>query len=526
MVKSKVILFFTVILLALFPVIAMAGSTATKENDSVNSLAKGEFSSLDELSKARIGIQTGTNFGDIVKERLPESELSWYNTQPDLIMALETNKIDAFPVDEPVMRYIMGENDNLTYIPEYLDSFEFAYGFPKNQKGEELCKKFNAYLSEKAADGTLKEMEDKWFGSDESLKDIKDISSLPATNGTLVMATEAAYVPFEYVRGSTVVGYDIEVAIGFCEAYGYGLEIVNMSFDAVLPAVQSGKCDFAGSGLTITPERAESVLFSEPNYKGGVVLAVKKDAAAIAGTTGFFEGIRASFEKTFIREDRWRLFVEGVINSLLITILSILFGTALGFAVFMLCRKNNAAANAITKFCLWLVQGMPMVVLLMILYYIIFASFAISGIAVAVIGFTLTFGAAVFGMLKIGVGAVDNGQYEAAWALGYSETRTFFKIILPQALPHVMPSYRGQIVDLIKSTAIVGYIAVQDLTKMGDIVRSRTYEAFFPLIAVTVIYFVLESALGFLVGRLEKRIDSKGRRRETILKGIEINDKN
>ena len=160
----------------------------------------------------------------------------------------------------------------------------------------------------------------------------------------------------------------------------------------------------------------------------------------------------SSFNKTFIREARWKLFVEGVLTTLLITLLSILFGTALGFAVFMLCRNGNPVANLVTRFCLWLVQGMPMVVLLMILFYVIFGSVAISGIAVAVIGFTLTFGAAVFGLLKMGVGAVDSGQYEAAYALGYSNRRTFFRIILPQALPHVLPAYRGEVVGLIKAT--------------------------------------------------------------------------
>ncbi|MCR5099561.1 MAG: transporter substrate-binding domain-containing protein [Lachnospiraceae bacterium] len=490
-----------------------------------DSIPKGEFSSLADLKNSRIGIPTGSSFGDMVQQKLPDAKTSWYNNQTDLLIALDTDKIDAFPADEPVMRYIMGENDMLTYVPEYLDTFEFAYGFPKNQKGQALCEQFNEYLVKLRDDGTLLTMEEKWFGSDESQKEIPDISALPGTNGKLVMASDATYMPFEYVRGDEIVGYDVDIAIGFCEEYGYGLEIKNMSLDAVLPAVQSGKCDFAGSGLTITPERAESVLFSDPNYSGGVVLGVRKDASEMAGGAGFFEGIKSSFEKTFIRESRYKLFIEGIVNTLLITVLSVIFGTALGFAVYMMCRKNNPVARAITGFCLWLVQGMPMVVLLMILYYIVFASFAISGVAVAVIGFTLTFGAAVFGMLETGVGAISHGQYEAAWALGFTENRTFFKIILPQALPLVMPSYKSQIVDLTKATAIVGYIAVQDLTKMGDIVRSRTYEAFFPLIAVTVIYFVLEALIGIFVSKIEVNIDTKSRKKENILKGVSINDK-
>ena len=163
-----------------------------------------------------------------------------------------------------------------------------------------------------------------------------------------------------------------------------------------------------------------------------------------------------------------------------------------------------------------------MVVLLMVLYYIVFGSVAISGIAVAVIGFTLTFGSAVFGLLKMGVGTIDKGQYEASYSLGYSSRHTFFRIILPQAIPHILPAYKGEIVGLIKATAIVGYIAVQDLTKMGDIVRSRTYEAFFPLIAVTIIYFLLEGLLALIIKRLLFSTNPKERRPETILKGIRL----
>jgi polar amino acid transport system substrate-binding protein len=165
-----------------------------------------------------------------------------------------------------------------------------------------------------------------------------------------------------------------------------------------------------------------------------------------------------------------------------------------------------------------------MVVLLMVLYYIVFGSVSIDGAIVAVLGFTLTFGSSVFGLMKLGVGAVDRGQYEAACALGYSDSQTFFKIILPQALPHVMGAYKGEVVSLIKATAIVGYIAVQDLTKMGDIVRSRTYEAFFPLIAVTVIYFVMEGLLGLILKRADRGMNPRRRSREDILKGVHTDD--
>ncbi len=342
-------------------------------------------------------------------------------------------------------------------------------------------------------------------------------------------AADTATVPFAFIKDGKPAGVDIDIVARFCKEKGYGLEIVQTDFSAIIASVVTGKVDFACGGIAYTPERAESVLYSEPTFEGSSAMAVLKTeetASTAEGGSSFLDGVKSSFHKTFIRENRWQLFVKGVVTTLVITLFSILFGTLLGFIVFMLCRNGNSAANLITRFCMWLIQGMPMVVLLMVLYYIIFGNVAINGIFVAVVGFTLTFGASVFGLLKMGVGAVDGGQYEAAYALGYSNRRTFFRIILPQALPHVLPAYRGEIVGLIKATAIVGYIAVQDLTKMGDIVRSRTYEAFFPLIAVTVIYFLLEGLIGFMISRITINFNPRRRKPEDILKGVKTDDQN
>ncbi len=481
---------------------------------------------ISDLDGKRIGVQTGTNFDDMVKNRLPDAKLLYFNNKADMINALETGKIDSYAIDEPVVQFEMRLNDRITYIPEYLDTYDFAYVFPKNETGRELQVQFNEYLEKIKSSGLLAEIEDKWIRWDESQWRLADYSSFPAVNGVIHLATEPLYEPFGFIYNNQPVGYEIDVVVGFCEAYGYGLEIVSTSYDSILPSIQAGKYEIGAAGLTITDERKESVLFSDSYFHGGTVLVVKKAAGAAAGgeKASFWEGVRESFKKTFIREDRWKLFVNGIIITLAITLLSILFGTALGFLLFMLCRNGNPAANAITGACLWLVQGMPMVVLLMILFYVVFGSSSIPGIVVAVIGFTLTFGSSVFGLLRMGVGAVDNGQYEAAYALGYSNRRTFFRIILPQAVPHVWEAYKGEIIGLIKATAVVGYIAVQDLTKIGDIIRSRTYEAFFPLIAVTVIYFGLELLLGLVIEMIRIGTDPKRRKKENILKGVDIHD--
>ena len=223
-------------------------------------------------------------------------------------------------------------------------------------------------------------------------------------------------------------------------------------------------------------------------------------------------------------ENRWQLFLDGIGTTLLITVLSILFGTALGFSVFMLCKKGNPIANRVTHILIRLVTGLPTVVLLMVLYYIIFGGLTISATVVSVICFSIIFGSAVYAMVKGGVDTVGIGQTEAACSLGLTDRNVFFRVVLPQTLPYILPQYREQITALVKATSVVGYVAVQDLTKMGDIIRSRTFDAFFPLLVVAAVYFLLAQLLTWFARRLEILADPKRRSKEKILKGVTVHD--
>ncbi len=482
-----------------------------------------ELTEFSDLSGKTVSMLTGAPFEELVKSRAPDvGSFTFFNTTPDMIQALKTHKTDAFLMNNAVGQLVLNRSPELVLFPQNLQDGEFGIAFAKGDaRRDEWQDAFDAIPKTE-----IRKAWDKWTGADESIKSLPE-QVWAGSNGTVRVAACDTLEPMSYVGGDgRLRGFDLEVILMAARELDVKVEFTGMEFSAILAAVQSGKADLGAGSIIITEERAEAVDFLE-YYPAAFVLVVRKEAASGTGGAAAHsipEGIRDSFERTFIREGRWKLFAGGVGTTMLITLLSILFGTVLGFALFMLCRRGSPAANRITRFCLWLVQGMPMVVLLMILYYIVFGSVSISGILVAVIGFTLTFGSSVYGLLKMGVGAVDSGQYEAACALGYSDRRSFFRIILPQALPHVLPSYRGEIVGLIKATAIVGYIAVQDLTKMGDIVRSRTYEAFFPLIAVTVIYFVLEGLTGALINRITAGLDPKRRKASEVLKGVRTDD--
>ena len=239
-----------------------------------------------------------------------------------------------------------------------------------------------------------------------------------------------------------------------------------------------------------------------------------------APSTTIWQKARDSFEKTFIREQRWKLILEGIATTLVISICSAALGTILGFGLCMLRRTGNKVIMAITTVYIRLLQGTPLLVLLMILYYIVFAKSGISGEVVAILAFALNFAAYASEIFRTGIEGVEKGQTEAALALGYTKSQAFFRIVMPQAAMNFMPVYKGEFISLVKMTSIVGYIAVQDLTKMSDIIRARTYEAFFPLIATAVIYFILSALLTGLLKAIEIKISPK--RGKHKLKGVEM----
>jgi len=486
--------------------------------------------SLDMLSQPGIVIAVGldTPAEASLKKDYPNAKLVPYS---DIFLAyldVANGRVDACVSARREMEFAIDHGfTGVRLLEENYASNKIAVGISPVSSFPGLKEKLNAFIAEKKADGTLDDIYYRWVTlGEETMPEIP-----PAENPafTLRVGTTGTVMPYSYYVGTELAGYDIELAYRFAAWAGAKLEFRVYDFRGIFAAAEAGRIDCIMSNLFYTEEKNEAIPFSDVLFEvemtamvrdGGYAAAAADRSPAGGGT--FWDPIVSGFRKTFIREDRWRLFVDGVWTTLLITALSVLFGTLLGFAVFIPCRNGNRAANGITRFCTYLVQGMPMVVLLMILHYVVFSTAAVSGVAVSVIGFTLTFGAAVFGLLRMGVGAVDRGQYEAAYALGYSNIRTFFRIILPQALPHVLSAYKGEIAGLIKATSIVGYIAVQDLTKMGDIIRSRTYEAFFPLIAVTIIYFLLEGLIGLLVRRISFTFDPKRRKPEDILKGITI----
>ena len=474
------------------------------------------YQSAEELSEpgTRLGILTGSVFDALTQEAFPEAELAYYNNIPDMAYSVTLGQLDAFMVDEPVARYMELEYPAVTHIPDLLSQTDYAIAFPKTEEGRRLRDQLNAFMAELEADGTLAQIDDIWFGSDDSRKVI-DLSGLTGENGVLQLATNTENPPFSYLYEGQIVGYEIDIVVRFCRAYGYGLELHNMDFSALIPGLGE-RYDLAASCIAVTEERSESVHFSDPVYSGGTVMMVR----GAEEETGFWASLAESFEKTFIRESRWKLIVQGVGTTVLISLLATILGSILGFGLCLLKLSGNPLAKGFAQVYIRVLQGTPMVVLLMILFYLVFAGSGLDGVWVAVIGFGLNLAAYVCEMIRTGIQSVDRGQTEAALALGYTRARAFLQIVMPQAARQFLPVFKGEFISLIKMTSVVGYIAVQDLTKMSDIIRSRTYEAFFPLISTAVIYFIIAWLLTSLLKPIERRVQPN--RKNRSIKGVDL----
>ena len=218
----------------------------------------------------------------------------------------------------------------------------------------------------------------------------------------------------------------------------------------------------------------------------------------------FLEGLAESFRNNFIVENRYQIILDGLKTTLIITVFAVILGTVLGGAICWLRMNRSRFLQGIGKIYVEIMRGTPILVLLMIMYYVVLAPLNTSGVIVAIITFALNTAAYICEMLRTSIEGVDKGQTEAGLSLGFTKTRTFFGIVLPQAVRTVIPVYQGEVISLLKSTSIVGYVAVMDMTKACDIIRARTFEAFFPLILIAIIYFII----AWLIGRLLKWLSS------------------
>ena len=229
-----------------------------------------------------------------------------------------------------------------------------------------------------------------------------------------------------------------------------------------------------------------------------------------------FGDLPDALSNTFLKDDRWKYLTDGLSTTLIVKFFAVILGMVLGFLIAIVRATHDkngklGVLNFFAKVYLTVIRGTPVVVQLLILYFIIFATVNIDKTLVAILAFGLNSAAYVAEIVRSGIMSIDNGQFEAGASLGLNYSKTMLCIILPQAFKNILPALANECIVLLKETSVAGYIALVDLTKGGDIIRSQTYEAFLPLIAVAIIYLVMVMFLSAMVSKLERRLAKSDR---------------
>lgn len=495
--------FKSVISIILIPLFLLGASSCSQTADSGN---REIIAGPDDLHGKNIGAVSGSVQDLYVSRNYPDNTIMRAETENDVLMMLEKNKVQAVVTSGICWKMSSAEYHNIICVCDTISPKPIGYLFNKSQK--DLREKLDAFLKEFLTTGEKDIMLQHW-SDPESDRRMPDPEAFDGENGTLKIAVCTISPPFSYIKNGEVSGVEVEVLARFAMSLGMKWEFIDVNFTGLIPYVQSGKAPMGAGILCITPERQQSVDFSIPwLYEASAILVHKDYAPAelIPGhsveTTSFIESIKASFYKTLIKEDRYKMLIDGLKSTILISLLAALLGTLLGILLCYFSMHRNKLLSGISNLYIEFMRCMPQVVFLMIMFYVVFGSSSLDGLWVAIIAFALCFSAYTSVIFRSAVSSIDRGQTEAALSMGFGKIKAFWHIILPQTVQRALPVYKGEFIGLVKATSIVGYIAVFDLTKAGDIIRSRTYEAFFPLIIVTILYFlviwVLSSALKFI----------------------------
>ena len=502
---------FLSILILTAAVLMCCGCSVSKDQSS--STESASISSVDDLSGKRIGVQLGTT-GDLYCTDYEKdgsgTVVERYNKGADAIQALRQGKIDCVVIDEqPAIKFVE-QNDGIRILDEEFTNEDYAFVLSKDNTA--LLDQINQALDELKADGTIDNIEKNWVGAESELgKYPYEKKDIDRSNGTITIGTNAEFPPYESYSDGQIVGIDIDIMQAVCDKLGMDLQIEDMAFDSIITAVTSGKVDVGASGFTITEERKKNVNFTE-SYTTSKQVIIVKDTSAQNSRLSFADKLKQSF----IDNDNYQYLLKGLGNTLLITLFAVIIGILFGFliAIVRTSHDRNGSLpllNGICRLYLTIIRGTPVMVQLLIIYYVILANINTSKILVAVVAFGLNSAAYVAEIVRSGIMAVDIGQFEAGRSLGLNYSQTMRSIILPQAIKNILPALCNEFISLLKETSISGYIGLMDLTKGGDIIRSTTFQAMIPLISVAIIYLVMVVGLSKIVGILERKLRNNER---------------
>jgi len=471
---------------------------------------------VDDLEGKNIGVQLGTT-GDIYASDYEGDEagtkITRFNKGTDAVQALKQGKVDCVIIDEQPAKAFVEKNPELSILEEEFAIEDYAICVAKDNT--KLRDQINVALGELQTEGVIADIIKNYIGDDTKGKTpYVSPEDVDRSNGTLTMATNVAFPPYEFYENGEPTGIDVDMARAIADKLGMELVVSDMEFDSIIIAVQSGKADVGVAGMTVTEDRLKNIDFTDSYTTAKQVIIVKTKEAASTQT------FKDKLYQTFVEDDRWEYIPKGLLNTVIITVFAGLIGIVLGFLIAIIRVAYDrsgeggvllAIFNTLAKVYLTVFRGTPVVVQLLIMYYVVFANVKVNPVIAAVIAFGLNSAAYVAEAIRAGIVAIEIGQFEAGRSLGFTYGQTMWNIILPQAIKNALPAMCNEFISLLKESSIVGYIGLMDLTKAGDIIRSNTYEAMIPLLSVALVYLVIVMLMTAGVTHLERRLKKDAR---------------
>lgn len=454
-----------------------------------------QLSGEEDIAGLRVATVNGSYYAKRLSQR-EDVETMLFSQEADAVQALMIGKADVLVHDEILLNRKFRHENGIKVAFRGTDLIPTAIMFRKDDST--LAEAMTGLQHKMAMDGTLDSLKTYWL--DEAYLDSDVFTHIPVEKEgePLRVATITTMAPIAFTENGDWFGMEIDLVRALARELHRKLDIKLIDASSAMMALKTGKVDLMIGCIFVTRERQEEFRFSEPYHEYRPAYYVK-DHAFKTGRGSFWTRVKDSFEKNLVKEDRWKYITSGLWETVKITILAILLGSILGIGLCAMGRSRRTWMRYTASAYNWFMAGIPMLVLLLILFYVVFAKSGLDPTAVAVVAFALNFASGASGVYGTSLDAVSRGQTEAGLALGFTRLQTFIHIVLPQASKTGMPLFRSQCIALLKGTSIVGYIAIQDLTRAGDIIRGRTFDALVPLLVVTVIYFVLAWLLGLLV---------------------------
>lgn len=461
-----------------------------------------QIESIADLQGKTIVSMIGAMHAADVKENemLAGNEFIYAVNNSDCLGMLMNGKAEAFATDYLVAKTLIKEYDGLKILDEVLNISSYSFGFPK---GDPLKDDFNRVLAQMRQDGRIDAMLDKWTaGLDESVPE----QIWPGKNGVLKCYVSSGYEPVCYLDGNgTMCGLDIELLLNIAEELDYRIKFYDEEFNDLFPSLIAGEADLIASGVSITEESGAYADFTDGYLDVGTALIVRDAEKSVAGQS-LSLSVRNSFQRTFMEENRWLSLLSGLGITLMLSVVTTMLGVLLGGTLFLWDYSGNKLARTLLPKVTSFFSLLPVSTWLLICYYIIFGHISGANFLAAIFGLGFSFGLNVYSTLTGSLGTIPAGQIDAAASMGYDRRAALKNILLPQMMPKFLESVEGELVEHIRDTSIVEFVAVQDIQSIADMISGQTAEPFLPLAITTVTYVLLGAIASKLVRKLRLRI--------------------